>query len=146
MKRYLELSITLSALCFLAVGVSPAATVTVDLQAGVTTKTMPDSANVTMWGFGLLAGSPSVPGPQITVTAGDTLTINVTNNLSEPVSITIGGQVGSMSPQFFTDGQGRQRVRSFTHETAISATGGKKAEESQSSRWQRDSSSQSIRW
>lgn len=122
MRRYLGLSVALLAVCFLAVGASPAATVMVDLQAGVTTKTLPDSATVTMWGFGLLAGSPSVPGPQITVTEGDTLTLNVTNNLSGPVSLAIAGQISSMSPQFFMDGQGRQRVRSFTHETPVSAT------------------------
>lgn len=100
---------------------------TFNLCAGTTTKTMPDGNVITMWGYGLDTGTPcpvTVPGPQLTVPVGDTiLTINLRNELSEPVSIVISGQQAAMTPVFFTDAQGRQRVRSFTHETAPAATG-----------------------
>jgi len=98
-----------------------------DLCAGTTTKTMPDSTVVTMWGYGLDTGGPcaaTVPGPALTLPAGDsTLTINLRNELSVPVSVVIPGQQAVMTPVFFTDGKGRQRVRSFTAETLPSATG-----------------------
>lgn len=100
---------------------------TVNLCAGITTKTMPDSNIITMWGYGLDTGSPcaaTVPGPQLTLPPGDTtLTINLRNELGTPVSVVIPGQQAVMTPVFFTDGQGRQRVRSFTHETAPGNTG-----------------------
>jgi len=99
-----------------------AGAVSYNLCAGTTTKTMPDSTVITMWGYGLDTGAPcapTVPGPQLTVPAGDnTLTINLRNELTDPVSIVIPGQQATMTPVFFADGQGRQRVRSFTHETA----------------------------
>lgn len=94
----------------------------VNLRAEATTVTMPDAAVIPMWAFGRDADPVSVPGPEIRVTEGDTLTINLTNNLPEQVSIVIPGQLATMTPQKFQDGQGRWRVRSFTHETGISAT------------------------
>jgi len=97
------------------------AVTTYDLCTGTTTKTMPDSTVITMWGYGIDTGAPcapTVPGPQLTVPAGDnTLTINLRNELTDPVSIVIPGQQATMTPVFFADAQGRQRVRSFTHET-----------------------------
>lgn len=99
--------------------------VTYNLCVGTTTKTMPDTSIITMWGYGMDTGGPcaaTVPGPELTVPAGDnTLTINLRNELTEAVSVVIPGQQAAMTPVFFTDGQGRQRVRSFTHETT--ATG-----------------------
>lgn len=86
---------------------------------------------VKMWGFATAdstfttVGTPTVPGPMITVPSGDaTLNIHLRNDLTtEPVSIVIPGQVTSMAPTGFIDGQGRQRVVSFTHETAPGAEG-----------------------
>ena len=98
------------------VGVSSA--LTVDLQAGPVTKAMPDGEEITMWGFGLQGGLATVPGPTLVIPPGDgTLTINLLNNLMEPVSIVIPGQIASMTPVKFTDLAGRQRARSFTQET-----------------------------
>ena len=95
-----------------------------NLCTGATTKTMPDSTVITMWGYGLDTGAPctpTVPGPQLTVPVGDnTLTVNLRNELTSPVSIVISGQSlpsPTTGPVTFSDGQGRSRVRSFTHET-----------------------------
>jgi FtsP/CotA-like multicopper oxidase with cupredoxin domain len=72
------------------------ATVTVDLCAKAGTVTMPDSVVVDIWGFvldtGSCAGSPTLPGPQITANEGDTLIVNLTNMLSQPVSLIFPGQ------------------------------------------------------
>ena len=100
---------------------------TFNLCAGTTTKTMPDTTVITMWGYGLDTGGPcaaTVPGPQLTVPAGDnTLTVNLRNELGEAVSMVISGQQSAMTPVFVNDAQGRPRVRSFTHETATNTTG-----------------------
>ena len=105
------------------------------LCAAATTKTMPDTGEVvTMWGFaqddnanladGCGTGVVQIPGPMLTVPVGDNVVnINVLNNLTDPVSVVIPGQVTSMTPVMFTDAQGRNRVRSLTTETAPSATG-----------------------
>jgi len=94
------------------------------LRAGTTTKTMPDGQMITMWGFavdsnfGAADGVVTVPGPLLTVPPDqNNLIINLDNNLSVPVSLVIPGQITAMNPVKFTDGEGRQRVRSFTHET-----------------------------
>lgn len=101
--------------------------VTVNLTAGPVTKTIA-GVDVPMWGFGLDANPPAVPGPALVVPPGDsTLTINLTNNLPEPVSIVIPGQIATMTPVFFYDAglpsngidpptPPRRRVRSFTAE------------------------------
>jgi hypothetical protein len=97
------------------VGLSSAAVF--DLQTGVITKTMPDATQVPMWGFGLMDGLVTVPGPELVVPPGDTtLTINLQNNLTVPVSIIIPGLVpapGDITPVRNLDG----RVRSFVKET-----------------------------
>lgn len=103
------------------------------LCAGSTTVTMPDGNVIAMWGYAEddnanLAdgcGNPvQVPGPEITVPAADAiLTINLLNELPVATSVVISGQSATMAPVFFTDGQGRSRMRSFTHETAPGATG-----------------------
>ena len=96
----------------------PASAATFYLRADTITKTMPDSAVITMWGFAectdgtyTSCGLATVPGPALSVPAGDTsLTINLKNNLTglfiEPVSIIIPGQSTSMAPVKFTDLQG----------------------------------------
>ena len=94
------------------------------LRADTTTKTMPDGNSVVMWGFaadsafGAEDGVVTVPGPVLTVPPNQrNLIINLDNNLSVPVSIVIPGQITPMEPVRFTDDQGRQRIRAFTHET-----------------------------
>ncbi len=92
------------------------------LRAERIIKTVPDSNGVAvpMWGFAADSsfdandGTITVPGPLLTVPAGDTtLTIHLDNNLSVPVSIIINGQSAVMTPVRNPDG----RIRSFTHET-----------------------------
>lgn len=104
-----------------------AAAATYNLVAMPFGKTMPDGTPVLMWGFSPDDGSfvPSTPGPALVVPPGDTsLTINLRNFLSEPISIIIPGQAmptslgAPLAPVAFTDGAGRQRVRSFTAEAA----------------------------
>ena len=81
---------------------APAMAVTYNLRADRTTITLPGPdgvpVSVPVWGFANdTAGAPNigvvmVPGPQLNVTAGDTLTINLVNNLPVPVSLVIPGQ------------------------------------------------------
>ena len=119
MKRVRIPAITLLVLLTAMAGMSSA--VTVNLRADTTTVTMPDGRLVTMWGFaedssfGAEDGTVMVPGPPIDVPVGDTLSIVLDNNLPEPVSIVIPGQLeaGGMAPVWNAG-----KVRSFTHETA----------------------------
>jgi len=99
------------------------------LRADVRQLTMPDNTVVTIWGFALDAdnnfatvdGTVTSPGPMLTVPVTDTtLTLHLKNNLPEPVSLVIPGQIATMTPVFFTDAQGRSRVRSFTAEAPAS--------------------------
>lgn len=101
--------------------------------SGTTTQVMPDTSEViTLWGFASDndndlsngCGNPvQVPGPSLQVPPGDpSLIIHLRNDLDEGVSIVIPGQQTPMTPVMFMDGDGRQRVRSFTHETAPYAT------------------------
>ena len=101
------------------------------LRAEPLNVTMPGSATpVPMWGYALDGASctavppatcqATVPGPALTVPVGDpVLTVHLTNNLPANTSIVIPGQAANMTPvKFeFADDTGRQRVRSFTHET-----------------------------
>ncbi len=96
-----------------------------DLWAKEFTKTLPDGTEVVMWGFAQSEGSDAtVPGPLLVVDPADpTLTIHLHNTLPVPISLVIPGQAASLSPVRFTDDQGRERVRSFTTETAPAGTG-----------------------
>lgn len=98
----------------------PAQAVIFNLSATPGTVTMPDGATVPVWGLVEGANLPFAPVPVLTATAGDTLLINLTNLTPEPVSLAINGQPSTdpNAPVFFNDGNGRQRVRSFTHEVA----------------------------
>lgn len=107
---------------------TPAIAVTVNLVASQFVKNV-DGTPVTMWGFALDDGVslPSVPGPVLTVPPGDpVLTVNLRNALTTPTSIVISGlPLPATTPAgavMFTDGQGRQRVQSFTAEAAPGAT------------------------
>ncbi|HJV64287.1 MAG TPA: hypothetical protein VJ550_00995 [Geomonas sp.] len=80
---------------------APAMAVTYNLRADRTTITLPgpDGVPVTVpvWGFADDGNTPgsgtvTVPGPKLSVTAGDTLTINLVNRLPVPVSLVIPGQ------------------------------------------------------
>jgi FtsP/CotA-like multicopper oxidase with cupredoxin domain len=88
---------------------------------------MPDTTVVHMWGyeaytdgtFTTVLSPASAPGPLITVPDVDsTLVIHLKNDLDEPTSIVIPNTYAPLNPVFFTDSQGRQRARAFTHETA----------------------------
>jgi FtsP/CotA-like multicopper oxidase with cupredoxin domain len=85
---------------------------------------MPDGQMVVMWGFAVDSafeakdGQIMVPGPMLTVPADQTsLTIYLDNDLPEPVSVFIPSQIATNVPVKFTDDKGRERIRSFTHET-----------------------------
>ncbi|MCK9529944.1 MAG: Ig-like domain-containing protein [Gammaproteobacteria bacterium] len=109
---------------------APAAAQDVYLVARAFTKTLPDGVTVTMWGYAQDAdgnfnttedqGPASAPGPLIVVAHDDpSLTIHLRNELDVNTSLFIPGQIAQgAEPAFFTDPQGRQRVRSFTQETA----------------------------
>ncbi|MEI2612327.1 MAG: multicopper oxidase domain-containing protein [Candidatus Promineifilaceae bacterium] len=58
---------------------------------------MPDGNQIYMWGFALTGGSFQMPGPILCVNEGDTVEVNLTNDLSEPVSIVFPGQANVTS-------------------------------------------------
>lgn len=92
------------------------------------TRVMGDGLSVPMWGYALADPGfaniqpPAAPGPFLTVTSAP-LTIHLRNDLTVPVSIMIPALPVEMAPVRFTDATGRQRIRSFTAETAPGATG-----------------------
>jgi FtsP/CotA-like multicopper oxidase with cupredoxin domain len=69
-------------------------TPTFDLQATTGRVSMPDGNSIFMWGYALDPGSYQMPGPVLCVNEGDIVTVNLTNNLPEPVSIVFPGQTG----------------------------------------------------
>jgi FtsP/CotA-like multicopper oxidase with cupredoxin domain len=116
----------------------PASAIQYWLRAESFTVQMPGSPDVPMWGYAKCTDgtfnnceAPTVPGPALTLPVGDSLlTIHLKNNLpsvgfNNSTSIVIPGQITNMVPVKvdFNDGTGRQRVRSFTHETAVGGTG-----------------------
>ena len=134
-------------LCLVLVGSitgTASAVTTFNMAADQTTLTMPDGEIVNMWGFGLTStnvngtvtpgdGVVKVPGNPLVVPPGETtVTINLTNNLPEPVSLMILGQsMAAATGPVWTDGLSNtisatgsrtagdfsSRVRSFAHET-----------------------------
>jgi VCBS repeat-containing protein len=132
MKGLRALAFMLAAFAMMA-GPSFAADVTVDLAA-VAAEWLPPGGTVgvdeiTMWAFIADTGvcpsppvawdtGPEFPLPAGSLTAGDNLTINLRNCLSDEVSIVIPGQVSTGAPVVVGG-----RVRSFTHETAPGTTG-----------------------
>jgi FtsP/CotA-like multicopper oxidase with cupredoxin domain len=124
-------SILLLAACLLIACASAASAAEFYLRADIRQLTMPDNTVVTVWGFALdtdnnfatVDGTVTTPGPMLTVPPADTtLTLHLKNNLPEPVSLVIPGQIANMTPVFFNDAQGRRRVKSFAAEAA--ANGG----------------------
>jgi FtsP/CotA-like multicopper oxidase with cupredoxin domain len=74
---------------------------TIDLCAKAGTISLPDSSVVDIWGFALkpllkscinTSVVPQMPGPVIDVTAGNEIRVNVTNTLSQNVSVIFPGQ------------------------------------------------------
>jgi hypothetical protein len=120
-KKLRSLIITLIAFTVMT---TPSFAAVFNLRAETTTLSMPDGAVITMWGFALGKNPVTIPGPTLEVPPGDnTLTIVLTNNLPDPISVIIPGQASSSSPVWFTDPQGRRRARSFTAETSPATTG-----------------------
>ena len=65
--------------------------VTCDLWARAGTLTVP-GGSVTIWGFSdQSTGNPVVPGPDIVVTEGDSVNINLTNQLPDATSLVFDG-------------------------------------------------------
>lgn len=90
------------------------------LRAAKSNVTMPDGTQLPVWGFakdssfGAKDGKVTVPGPVLQLSPGDTtLIIHLDNDLSEPVSLMIPGQISPMEPVRNPDG----RIRSLTKET-----------------------------
>lgn len=65
-----------------------------NLTAGDGHITTPDGGSYLMWGYALNGGTMQYPGPTMDVNEGDTVTVNLTNQLSAPVSIVFPGKVG----------------------------------------------------
>ncbi len=95
------------------------------LRAAETTVDLPGVGPVPMWGYALepdnvsVAGTVTVPGPELRVTNGD-LDVYLRNELSEPTSLVIDSQSlpsSGANPVEFSDGT-RQRMRSVTAEAA----------------------------
>jgi FtsP/CotA-like multicopper oxidase with cupredoxin domain len=114
----------------LVTAAAPASAVEYWLRADTVNVTMPDGVSVPMWGYALtdmtfVPGTASVPGPALTVPAGDpVLTIHLKNNLPEATSIVIPGQVTAMTPVWDNGMSGARpsataRVRSFTQEALV---------------------------
>ena len=72
-----------------------AAPVTFNLCAGTSTLTLADSTSVPFWGFSNCSDTSPVitlPGPTLIVNEGDVVTVNLSNQLGENVSIAFHGQ------------------------------------------------------
>ena len=111
MKNTIVLSVTV----LLALSVTPAYALEVDMRAGETTLNLPGQAQpVLMWGYALGADPISVPGPLLQIPDGDTeLVVHLTNELSVPVSMIIPALPAHLDPVRGVDG----RVTSFTSVT-----------------------------
>ncbi|HKK05402.1 MAG TPA: multicopper oxidase domain-containing protein [Gammaproteobacteria bacterium] len=71
-------------------------TSTFNLSAEANYIATPDGGSTLIWGFADQNGGTPMqyPGPTLIVKQGDTVTVNLTNNLSVPVSIVFPGQAG----------------------------------------------------
>jgi len=126
-KAILRTTALMGAGLLLSAGVSYAADVHVYLQAARQVKSLPDSSTVPMWYYVCTPGAASnancvttgTGSARINANAGDSLTIHLSNTLNTPTSVIIPGQAGGSNiPTTSPDLRARERVRSFTHETA----------------------------
>jgi FtsP/CotA-like multicopper oxidase with cupredoxin domain len=134
-RKNLRLALAL-AMVVVAGGAASGATYT--LRAAATTLLLPDGVTeIPMWGFALVSSDlgtgpvagnnlVTVPGPRLVVPAGQSLTVNIVNELAVPVSILIPGQAlplaaGAVAPQVARNADGR--IRSFVHETPAAVGG-----------------------
>lgn len=87
-----------AALAFIDGITSP--TGTFNLTAGKTHIVTPDANSILVWGYQNDGGAigPQYPGPTLIVNQGDTITVNLTNTLDEPVSIVFPGQKVTATP------------------------------------------------
>ena len=69
-----------------------AAAISFDLYANAGTLTTADGATVPIWGYSSTPAGAGLPGPVLSVTAGDTVTITLHNNLSEATALLLQGQ------------------------------------------------------
>lgn len=83
--------LTLTSSVSLAV-VNGVAGTTFNLRAKSAVITTPDGDSVLMWGYGVNGGPMQYPGPTLIVNQGDIITVNLTNDLADPVSIVFPGQ------------------------------------------------------
>jgi len=67
---------------------------TFNLTTGDGYITSADGGSIYIWGYALDGGAMQYPGPTLIVNEGDTVTVNLTNNLSRAVSIVFPGQEG----------------------------------------------------
>jgi FtsP/CotA-like multicopper oxidase with cupredoxin domain len=70
---------------------------TFNLTAAPAYVNAPDGQSIYVWCYADGAGPPQYPGPTLIVAQGDTVTVNLTNNLSVPCSIVFPGQQGVTS-------------------------------------------------
>lgn len=85
-----------------------------DLAAKPGYVNVPDGEIIFFWGFAPGAGPAQYPGPTLIVNEGETVTVRLTNQLPEPVSLVFPGLDGPTAPVY--DGAGK--LRSLTQETA----------------------------
>jgi len=86
---------------------------TCNLWAKTGTLVLPGTTPVTTWGFAdSLGGSPSVPGPVLVANQGDSVTVNLTNNLAAATSIVFDGQ--AMVPDLTGVAAGATKSYTFT--------------------------------
>jgi FtsP/CotA-like multicopper oxidase with cupredoxin domain len=90
---------------------------TFDLETATGYIEEPDGNQVFMWGYRLAGTSFQIPSPVLCVNQGDTVTINLSNTLPEPVSIIFPGQMGVTSSGDANGGM----PGLLTHEAAASS-------------------------
>lgn len=126
----IDTRLRLSVLTLLGAGLAQAATLpaetctstgagarTCELTAGVGSLTLPGGGTVPAWGYSLGAGALSVPGPVLIVNQGETVTVNLTNDLPAPTSLLFHGQ--AMAP----DQTGAPSGGSASYQFVASAAG-----------------------
>jgi len=65
---------------------------TFNIKTGTFSISTPDGDSLFVWAYGVNTGIPQYPGPTLIVNQGDTVTINLTNNLDVATSIVFPGQ------------------------------------------------------